>query len=374
MGDRVARTRRMNHIASANNTTVPPPASVESAARDQLVRALTVEEFPEWEALVQQSPQGTLFHSRLWLDALGEPYKLFGCFCGGKLRGGFVAGITGPRAAGAPHSALTPYLGLLFARSEDKYVTRISAEKEITAAFAVVLKREFDSVQLRFPPEIIDLQPFIWEGFQAGLRYTYRLSLDNLAAVLANMDKNCRRDLKKAERDGIRIETNAPFTEVMALCEKSLQRRKHTTEFLTVAERIEAVLRNAGRCQGFLARNREGVAISGVWIVWDEKRAYYLLGGYGDLATSSNAVALTLWHAIQFTAVNLKLSEFDFEGSMIPSIERFFRKFGGTLKPTYTISYQMPVTFSRRIWHSGVRMLGRRLKAISRAVRGLNSM
>ena len=110
------------------------------------------------------------------------------------------------------------------------------------------------------------------------------------------MDKNCRRDLKKAEREGIRIETNAPFTEVMALCEKSLQRRKHTTEFLTVAERIEAVLRNAGRCQGFLARNREGVAISGVWIVWDEKRAYYLLGGYGDSATSSNAAALTLWH------------------------------------------------------------------------------
>jgi Acetyltransferase (GNAT) domain len=311
------------------------------------VRPLKVEELSEWESLVRQSAQGTLFHSRLWLDALGEPYKLFGWFTGGQLRGGFAVGIVGPRAASAPYSALTPYLGLLLPEGDTKYVTRLSTEKQISEAFAVFLKREFNSIQFRFPPEIIDLQPFIWEGFQVGVRYTYRLGLQDVATVLANMHKRCRRDLRAAEKQGIRIETDVPFTQVLPLCEMSLKRRGLATSLLTAAERVEAVLRQAG----FLARSRQETPIGAVWIVWDEKRAYYLLGGYSDPAKSGNAVALALWHAIQFTAVDLGLSEFDFEGSMIPLIELFFRKFGGTIKPTYTISYEKRISLLRRLWN-----------------------
>ena len=69
---------------------------------------------------------------------------------------------------------------------------------------------------------------------------------------------------------------------------------------------------------------QEGEPLGAVWIAWDDKRAYYLLGGYDHSAKSSNAVALAMWRAIQFTATDLKLPEFDFEGSMIPAVERFF--------------------------------------------------
>jgi hypothetical protein len=323
---------------------------LNTTGQSAIVRSLNVEELSEWESLVRQSAQGTLFHSRLWLDALGEPYKLFGWFTGGQLRGGFAAGIVGPKAASAPYSALTPYLGLLFAEGDTKYVTRISTEKQISRAFAVFLKQHFNSVQFRFPPEIIDLQPFIWEGFQIQLRYTYRLELRDIDAMLANMDKRCRRDLVAAEKQGIKIESDVPFTEVLPLCEMSLKRSGVETSALMVAERVEAVLRHAGRCRGFLARSREKTPLGAVWIVWDEKRAYYLLGGYSDPMKSGNAVALALWHAIQFTALDLRLSEFDFEGSMVPAIERFFRKFGGTIKPTYTVHYEKRISPLQRLW------------------------
>ncbi len=349
----------MSNTASPKDVVASAQANLETAAQSGMVRPLRADEFAQWEALVRESAQGTLFHSRLWLDALTEPYELFGWFCGGELRGGFAAGTAGPRAISAPYPALTPYLGLIFPKPDTKYVTRISTEKKIATAFATFLKSEFDSVQFRFPPEVTDLQPFIWEGFQTGLRYTYRLSLDSLESILANMDKKCRRDLTNAEKQGVRIETNVPFTQVMALCEKSLHRRGLTTPLRPAAERMEAVLRNAGRCKGLLARSREDAAIGAVWIVWDEKRAYYLLGGYDDSASSNNAVALALWHAIKFTTIDLRLSEFDFEGSMIPSIERFFRKFGGTLRPTYTISYQKAISLSQRIWRRGARVLER---------------
>ena len=121
--------------------------------------------------------------------------------------------------------------------------------------------------------------------------------------------------------------------------------------------RFEAALRRAGRCQAFLARSKEGEPLGGVWIAWDDKRAYYLLGGFDHSAKSNNAVALAMWRAIQFTATNLKLPEFDFEGSMIPAVERFFRKFGGTIIPNYTIRYRRPVGFDRRVVRKLVRLL-----------------
>ena len=115
------------------------------------------------------------------------------------------------------------------------------------------------------------------------------------------------------------------------------------------AIRFEAALRSAGRCQGFLARSRQGDPLGAVWIVWDNKRAYYLLGGYDHSAGSNNAVALAMWRAIQFAAVDLMLPEFDFEGSVIPAVERFFRKFGATLTPYYAIRYRRPGGLGRRV-------------------------
>ena len=156
---------------------------------------LTEQELPQWDEFVRLSPQGTLFHTTLWLNALDVPFRLFGVFRGKVLCGGFAAGLLGGRGAGAPHASITPYLGILYAPSDGKYVTRISQEKEIAVTLASFLKKKFARISFRFPPEIVDVQPFIWEEFQVGLRYTYRVSLQDLAAVWGNMDSTRRNRL-----------------------------------------------------------------------------------------------------------------------------------------------------------------------------------
>lgn len=323
-----------------------------------MIRPLERTEFPLWGAFVQQSPQGTIFHSPLWLDAANMPYKLFGCFRGAELRGAFAAGLVGERAAGHPHWALTPYLGILFPGTSAKYVTMISLNKEIAGALATFLKEEFDSIHFRFPPEAFDLQPFIWEGYQTGVRYTYRLALHDMNGVLNNMDSARRRNIRGAEKNGISVESGAPFEQVVALSEQSFRRQGLNADFRDAAFQFGAALEEAGRCRSFIARNKNGAALGAVWIVWDEKRAYYLIGGYDESAESSTAVALAMWRAIQFTACELGLPEFDFEGSMIPAVERYFRKFGGTLTPTFTIAYQKPFSLLRRITNKAARMIG----------------
>jgi hypothetical protein len=327
------------------------------ASREYEVRALDASEFARWDEFVQQSPQGTLFHTTLWLEAAGVPYRLLGCFRGGELHGGFALGLVGHRAAETPHPSLTPYLGILYPRSHAKYVTEISNNKEIGSVFAAFLRSEFDRVELPFAPEVADLQPFIWQGFEVELHYTYRLPLTNLSSVLDNMDAARRRNLVSAEKQGVQVEVGADFAQIVRLKEISFERQGLVASDVPAAVRFEAALRRAGRCQAFLARSKEGAPLGGVWIAWDEKRAYYLLGGYDHSAKSNNAVALAMWRAIQFAAVDLKVQEFDFEGSIIPPIERFFRKFGATLTPFHAIRYRH-VSLARRIARKIVRMIG----------------
>ena len=82
--------------------------------------------------------------------------------------------------------------------------------------------------------------------------------------------------------------------------------------------------------------------MAAVYIVWDNKRSYYLLGGYDFKKSHHGAQALAVWESIKFTKERLGLNEFDFEGSMIPQVERFFRKFGGRLIPCYSVVWTRP--------------------------------
>lgn len=329
-------------------------------SREYQVRALDASEFARWDDFVRLSPQGTLFHTTLWLEAAGVPYRLLGCFRGGELHGGFALSLVGHRAAGRPHPSFTPYLGIMYPQPRAKYVTELSNHKEIAGAFATFIKSKFDFLELAFSPEVVDLQPFIWQGFDVELHYTYRLTLESLEAVLGNMDQGRRRNLSSAEKQGVQVEVGADFAQIVRLREMSFKRQGLAADDRPAAIRFEAALRRVGRCQGFLARSSEGEPLGGVWIAWDDKRAYYLLGGFDRSAQSNNAVALAMWHAIKFTANNLKLPEFDFEGSMIPTIERFFRKFGGKITPNYTIRYRRPIGLGRRVVRKLVRIVSAR--------------
>ena len=72
-------------------------------------------------------------------------------------------------------------------------------------------------------------------------------------------------------------------------------------------------------------------------LVWNEHCAYYLMGGGDPELRSSGATSLAMWQAIQFAATVSRI--FDFEGSMIEPIERFFRGFGAVQTPYLSLTH-----------------------------------
>ncbi len=326
------------------------------------VRALAKEEFRDWDKLVSESQQGTLFHKSFWLEASNLPFVILGCFdSNDQILGGIPLpyqkkfGFTIVR-----HPSLTPYLGVVFRKNDSKYVKCISREKEIACCLAEKVREMAHFAYIGFSFDFVDIQPFIWQRYASRVRYTYVLELDNLEDAWQRMDAKRRNDITRAEKDGICVGDGDDFDCILALVDKTFARQgKKKKASRAVALRYNEVLSRKGRCKAFVARDKEGIAIATVYIAWDEKRSYYLLGGYDSENRHHGASAIAMWEAIRFTKEELGLNEFDFEGSMVPAIERFFRKFGGRITPHYVAIWCR--TYIEPFW-LGYELLSRRYR------------
>ncbi len=70
--------------------------------------------------------------------------------------------------------------------------------------------------------------------------------------------------------------------------------------------------------------------------IWDVNIAYNILGDGNPDLRNIGANSLCMWEAIKFAST--VTHKFDFEGSMIESVERFFRAFGARQMPYFQVS------------------------------------
>ena len=298
---------------------------------------LNKQDYGKWNSFVEQSPEGTIFHRADWLNIFGDFFILccldktndiiagMPCFVKKKLFFKLTS-----------HPNLTPYQGVIFRKIEGNNFQKISLKKEITKEILGRLKKKgFTYISFNIPPEIIDIQPYIWEGFNSSVRYTYRLRLDKDESIL-NCFARCRkRDIKRALSQGLNVEFNDDFKTMITLVKKTFQRQKMGVTFETDAWKCFNFLKQKGRCKCLICYDKEDTPLAGVFIIWDEKRSYQLLSGFDYEKKRREAGPFSVWNAIKYTKKQLKLNEYDFEGSMIPGVEEYFRSFGGELTPYY---------------------------------------
>jgi hypothetical protein len=342
--------------------------SAESVARYR-VRTVEPDEWQAWDEFVRQSPVGTLFHTTRWLGTTGVPFRIYGCFDDHGLAGGMVVEIVGHQAAG--HSFFTtwtderqasissergdtghmlncPYLGIVLPPPLKKYVTTLTQNRNIVSALAEHVRDEFARIRCIMGPEVVDMQPFIWAGYTIILRYLYRVDLSNLDVVWSNMTDKRRNDIRKAERDGITVDDQGSVQDVLSLYKRALEGRQRFARSSELVDHRDEMLRSHNQCRSFVARDRSGEAVAGIHIVWDEKRAYYILGGYGRNVAHRGAGALAIWNAIRYAGKNLGLPKFDMIAAGDLPLERFLRDFGGHLMVAFVANYQRP-SFSRDV-------------------------
>ena len=98
-----------------------------------------------------------------------------------------------------------------------------------------------------------------------------------------------------------------------------------------------------------IATDSDGNIHAAMFLVWSNKTVYYLVGGSNPKYRNSEAMTMLIWKAIEFGSS--MSSEFDFEGTMVESIERFIRGFGAEQIPYFQLTKVTPA-FLRPIFES----------------------
>ncbi|MBP7652396.1 GNAT family N-acetyltransferase [Candidatus Dependentiae bacterium] len=306
------------------------------------IRLLTDAEFEKWDSLVDASDEGTLFHKSYWLKNVHDQPLIYGYFKNGILSAGFTGSIIKRRFGysylGTP--LLTPYSGPVFYPQSGKKVTHYSNCKEILEDMIIELKDKHSDIEIKLSPWINDIQPFIWNKFDNKTRFSYVLDITDLDKVWNNMDSgSCRNDINKGIKDGLKVENCDDFNLLISLVENTFDRQDCSMEhFRKLSYKIFEELNKRGQCRIFICRDKDGEPIAGNLIIWDTKRSYYILGGYKSEKKHHGGSSMVLWESIRYSSEKIGLRQFDFEGSMLRHVERFFRKFGGDLCGYQTVS------------------------------------
>lgn len=195
----------------------------------------------------------------------------------------------------------------------------------------------FSAFHQHFHYTVDNWLPWYWNGFQQTTRYTYVIeNLFNLDHVWDGLSSNIKGDVRKAQKH-VEVEVAASPGEFFELNEMVFRRQGITAPYSRgFVERLDEACSTRGQRAIFIARDSKGNAHAGCYIVWDEQSAFYLMGGGDPELRRSGATSLCMWTAIQFAATVTK--RFDFEGSMLRPVERYFRAFGAIPKPYSAVS------------------------------------
>ncbi|MGC2099838.1 MAG: GNAT family N-acetyltransferase [Candidatus Sulfotelmatobacter sp.] len=306
-----------------------------------------------YDELVTRSPQGSIFAHRWWLEAVApRMYEILEIKKGDEIQAAWpIVYHTRDEAKHVVMPALTQKLGILFAPSSANLAETQSKNQKLTTELMEQLG-DIASFRQNFHENFADWLPFYWRGYDQTSRYTYALEdISDPTALWNGMRRHHRRDIRRAERLGIRVKDDLDLGQFLELNRKTFTRQGR--EPLASDELIwrldRACCANAGR-KIFAGVDSRGRVHAAVYVAWADNTAYYLMGGSEPDLRASGAQLLALWEAILFSSSVVK--RFDFEGSMLPQVECGFRGFGAKQLPYFSITKVPPLPTSLRAFLS----------------------
>ncbi|MEW6668912.1 MAG: GNAT family N-acetyltransferase [Thermodesulfobacteriota bacterium] len=318
------------------------------------VAPLQESDFAAYGALAEEC--GTVFNSTKWLSLFGESVEPVGIYSNSHtLIGGFHLytkrqfGLTVCRNA-----PFTPHCGpFLKVTAKNPVAIMDTWKKALKLMAKYIHDKRLPVVSVALDKKIVDMQPFIWEHHRVTPQYTYTIDLDlPIEAILRNMSPDRRNDIKKGERTGLNVRMIDRYDAVKTMVCQSFSRQNRSVDTI----HLDAVLSRfaeTGNSFAFLA-GIDDVPIAASFCVHDRETAFYLLGGYAQHGKHRSAGPLACWEAIKH-AKRLGLKTFDFEGSMVPDIEHYFRGFGGRLVPYYRVTKAMlPIEMVLKLFKRGL--------------------
>lgn len=278
------------------------------------------DEYEAWNQFVSSSPQGNIYCRTPYLDAIECAYRIEVVKLDGRIRSGIV--LTRNRFGLYVNPLLVKYLGVLHERKNPH-----------AAHYEELLGNNLSRWNVwsySFSPEYRNWLPLYWQGFSQTTRYTYQLLPDG-EVIRDGYDSALRRLLNKARRNGLVIREISSQSFAEEIRKTYRQKRQHCPFSYNFMTRVIDKLEAAGLFYKRSACLPDGTVLAVGGVVYDQASANLVLHGMDRNFRESGANAFVIDHLIDYASHHSRV--FDFEGSMIKNIERFYRRFGGQLTP-----------------------------------------
>ena len=295
-----------------------------------------------YRELCANEPAIPIYSRDWWLDCVcGKNKWDVLLYCSDRDSGAIEAAFPfyTPYKKGIIMPAFTQTMGIWFNPDFEKenYSKELLRKQTICEQLILRLPEHTYFVQ-NFHHLFTDWLPFYWKGFSQTTRYSYILQdIHNITEIEKKRSADIRQNIHKAQtKYQMKIRTGLTADLFLEINTKTYERQKKQAYCPDVLRRLieTAYSRNQGGIWG--AFDESGQLHAAVFVVWQENCAYYIAGGSDSEGRKSGAHLLVLSEAIR--AVSNISASFDFEGSMMPGVERVFRSFGAIQTPYFTLS------------------------------------
>lgn len=288
------------------------------------------------KTFISESEQGTIFTTPEWLEAVAPgKWDYITNESAGSIKA--CMPIILNEKLGLTICNMPPFtqsLGIMYPAYEGKYAEVLTRKMNaLSELISVIPKNSY--FRQRLHHSITNWLPFYWREYNQSTRYTYIIKdLANQDKIWKSFRSNIRQEIRKASKT-IKIYQEDDFESLSFCIDSTFARQRNKNFDFSTLKNIFDSCKKLKNGKIFLAKNENGIC-GAIYLVWDKKSAYYIAGGSPIDVRTTGAMPLLLWEAIKFSSKVTK--HFNFEGSMIKPIERFFRAFGGEQVPYFEIT------------------------------------
>lgn len=191
--------------------------------------------------------------------------------------------------------------------------------------------------QQSFSPSVTNWLPFYWRGFHQTTRYTYRLNdlsePDRLFRAFNRNERQRRIRRLISQCHCVDLSPNA-FALFQDQCRRQAAQRNLLPSALVEHVCAAALRRRQGLVLGLT--DNGGTLMAALFSPFDRHAGYFLVPALDSAYKNEGAMETLVWLTIQ--RLSSLTHAYDFEGSMSPGIERFYRSFGAVQTPYFALS------------------------------------
>jgi hypothetical protein len=308
-----------------------------------------------WDGFIEESPYGMLFHRWDLLKVIekhiGYDLLTYGIYDGKELVGILPMFYTKTKGVkllySPPQGTLVyiPYMGLVMSRAYDGF-TPLKKERCLAMAWGDIgrelnrLSPNFTS--LTFVPNINDIRPFVWDGYDIEVMYTYLIDLDMpVDAIWNGFDRECKNNIKKAAQCGLSIKHTTDVDKFYDIMSKGLQSQGNTFFQRQSPEYLKDLLAAFPKniTMNFLYKDGE---VIGAKLDCNYKGLYMGWGGDSVVNREIKANEYLEWETIKMAKESGNKWYENWGGDM-KRLSMFKSKFNPSLVPYYHITKKDPV-------------------------------